>query len=131
LEALTNAPVGVTDQALELRERGLEVLALSLELLDVLDGLLILALGERVDRADPLAAALQALEAQLDLLALIARQRLVWRLGAEPARDPRQVGRRRLLAIPDLRHPHLFLGEKLGRLTQAGLEVVLGLRELS
>ena len=49
--------------ALELAQRGLEVLALALELLDVRDRLLVLVLRERVDRAELLAAALQALDA--------------------------------------------------------------------
>ena len=63
LEGLLDAAVRVADQALELAQRGLEVLALAFELLDVLERLLVLLLRERVDRAELVAAALQALDA--------------------------------------------------------------------
>ena len=49
----------------QLGQRGLEVLALRLELLDVRERLLVLALGQRVDRAEALAAALEPLEPRL------------------------------------------------------------------
>ena len=49
LERVADALVGVADQALELAHRRLQVLALALELLDVLDRLRVLLLGERVD----------------------------------------------------------------------------------
>ena len=64
LERLADAAVGLLDQPLELRERALEVVALRLELLDVRDGLLVLPLGERVHRAELLAAAHQPLHAR-------------------------------------------------------------------
>jgi hypothetical protein len=62
LEALADAAVGLLDEALELGQGGLEVGALRLELLDVLDGLLVLLLGERVDRSELLAAAGEAVD---------------------------------------------------------------------
>ena len=89
LEGLLDATVGVADQALELAQRGLEVLALVLELLHVLERLLVLGLGERVDRAELLAAALQALDAGAQRVALLS--------GAGPGRLGREaeLGRRR------------------------------------
>src|SRR5581483_516637 len=56
LERGADAAVRVGDQALELRERRLEVPPLLLELANVLEGLGILTLGERVDRAQRPAA---------------------------------------------------------------------------
>jgi hypothetical protein len=73
LERLADAAVGLLDEALELGERRLEVAALGLELLDVRDRLLVLLLGERVDRAELLAPALQALDAGEQRLALLGR----------------------------------------------------------
>ena len=69
---------------LELAHRGLEVLALGLELLDVGDRFLVLALGERVDRPELLAAAAQPLDAALEVGACAFVERLVRRLGLEP-----------------------------------------------
>ena len=57
LERLADAAVGLLDEALQLGERALEVGALGLELLDVRDRLVVLLLGERVHRAELLAAA--------------------------------------------------------------------------
>ena len=64
LEALADAPVGLGDQALELRHRRLEVAALLLELLDVRDRLLVLLLGKRVDGPELLAAAVEPVQAR-------------------------------------------------------------------
>ncbi len=50
LEALADLAVGVGDQLVQLAQRGLEVVARTLELLDVGNGLFVLGLGERVDR---------------------------------------------------------------------------------
>ena len=58
----------------ELAQRGLQVVALAFELLDVLQRLLVLLLGERVDRAELLAAALQALDAGVQRGALAVRR---------------------------------------------------------
>ena len=74
LEALADPAVGLADQAPQLGERLLQVLALRLELLDVRERLLVLALGERVHRAEPLAAALQPLEPCLELVPLLRRR---------------------------------------------------------
>ena len=49
---------------LQLAQRGLQVLALAFELLDVLERLRVFGLGERVDRAELLAPALQAFDAR-------------------------------------------------------------------
>ena len=86
LEALADAPVGLRDQALELGQRGLQVGALLLELLHVGDRLVVLLLGQRVDRAELLAPAGQALDARDERLALLVRQRLGGGLGVEAER---------------------------------------------
>ena len=93
--------VGVADQARQLGERRLEVRALLLELVDVLERLRVLLLGERVDRAERLAAAGQALELSLDLLALLGVERLRRRprardpAGSRSARAPPRASSRR------------------------------------
>ena len=76
LERLADLPVGVGDQLLELAQRGLQVVALALELLDVLERLGVLLLGERVDRAELLAAPRQPLDAAAQRLALLVGERL-------------------------------------------------------
>ena len=63
--ALSNAAIGLLDQALELRERVLHVAALLLEFLDVRHRLLVLVLRERVHRAELLTPAREALDARL------------------------------------------------------------------
>ena len=83
LEGLLDPPVGVADQPAQLAQRVLEVLALGLELLDVRERLLVLVLRERVDRAELLAAALQALDAALQLGALGVGERLGGGLGLQ------------------------------------------------
>src|SRR5690606_37341571 len=70
LEGGGDLAVGLTDQLLQLAQRPLEVLALRLEVGDVLLRLAVLALGERVDRTELLAAADQALDRRLGALAL-------------------------------------------------------------
>ena len=65
LEGLADAPVGLGDQRAELAQRGLEVPALGLELLDVGERLRVLVLGQRVDRAELLAAPRQPLDLRL------------------------------------------------------------------
>jgi hypothetical protein len=77
LEALTNPLVRVPDQALELGEGALEVLALALELLDVGDRLVVLLRCERVDRAELLAAAGEAVDTGGELGAAIVVERLL------------------------------------------------------
>ena len=62
LERLADLAVGVGDQLLELAQRRLEIGALALELLDVLDRLGVLLLRERVDRAELLAAPRESLD---------------------------------------------------------------------
>src|SRR4051812_31965930 len=98
LEGLLDPAIRVADQPLELAQRNLEVVAPALELLDVLEGLLVLLLRERVDRAELVAAALQALEPRVERLALAAGQRggRRRRLEAELAREAREVLLRRL-----------------------------------
>ena len=68
----------------ELGQGGLEVAALALELLHVGHGLVVLALGQRVDGTELLAAALEALDAGTQGLALVVGQLLIRRLGSEP-----------------------------------------------
>src|SRR5207342_2094240 len=93
LESALDLPVDVADQRLELAHAPLGVLALRLQPLDVLAGLLVLALGERVDRADLRAAAVEALEAAVDVGALLVAERLLGRgdLLAEPLGDRGQL----------------------------------------
>ena len=55
LEGGLDLAIGVGDQALQLRQGGLEVLALLLEAGDVIQRLRVLALGEWVHRAERLA----------------------------------------------------------------------------
>ncbi len=88
LEALADLAVGVGDQLVQLAQRGLEIVALALELLDVRERLLVFGLGERVDRAELLAAAAQPLEP-----AASAPR-------APPRRAPRRRGRLRARAAP-------------------------------
>ena len=83
LEGLADLAVGVADEALELAQRGLEVLALALELLDVRERLVVLGLGQRVDRPELLAAALQALDARAQAVGGLGVERLGGRLRLE------------------------------------------------
>src|SRR5437763_1918525 len=76
LEGLADLAVGVADERAQLTQRGLEVLALALELLDVRERLGVLLLGQRVDRAELLAPARQALDARAQLLGGLRLQRL-------------------------------------------------------
>src|SRR3712207_3382833 len=87
LERLADPAVGVPDQALQLAHRGLEVFALALELLDVGNCLLVLALGARVDRPELLAAAAQPLDPPLEVGAPVLAQGRLCRLGLEPELD--------------------------------------------
>ena len=77
LERLADLTVGVGDQLLELAQRVLEVGALALELLDVLDCLGVLLLGERVHRAKLLAPPAETFQAAGEGLALVLGQRLL------------------------------------------------------
>ena len=81
--------------ALQLRQRGLEVGALGLEALDVGERLLVLALGQRVDRPELLAAAAEALELALDLGALGVGERLAAGTELAPEHAPRSAPARR------------------------------------
>src|SRR5688500_3646380 len=83
-ERLADPAVRLLDEALELRQCGLEVAPLGLELLDVLNRLLVLPLGERVDWAELLAPALEPLDARLERLALLGGERLRRRLCLQP-----------------------------------------------
>src|SRR6185437_8420291 len=74
-------------QPLELGKRGLEVAALRLELLDVLHGLLVLPLGQRVDRTKLLAAPGKPLHARLQIAAGVLVEHLLAGRGIEP--EPR------------------------------------------
>ena len=79
----------------QLAQRALKVLALDLELLDVLHGLLVLAGGQRVHRAQLLAAAGQALDPALEVDALLGLQRLLGGLGLQ-AQAAGDLGQRAL-----------------------------------
>src|SRR4029079_11884813 len=96
LEGALDLAVDVPDQALQLAHRALRVLALRLQLLDVLASLLVLALGERVDGADLAAAALQPLQPAVDPGAVLLAQLLFRRpdLLTEALRDRGELPRR-------------------------------------
>ena len=131
LERLADPAVGLLDQPLELRERGLEVGALRLELLDVRHRLLVLLLGERVHRAELLAAAHQALDPCLQLLALLVWQRARWRAPAgSPSRpaSSRQVALGVRGGVAHLLRRHLGGGNGLAGVLQPSLELGLLLR---
>ena len=93
-------------------------------------GLLVLALGERVDRAELLAAAHQPLDARRQPLALLVGQRLRRRLGLEAQAAGQLVqvalgvGRR----VAHLLRGHLGARHGLARLLEAALELCLLLR---
>ena len=127
LERLADAPVGVADQALELAHRGLEVLALGLQLLDVGDRLLVLALGERVDRAELLAAAAQALDPRLEVGARDVVQLLLGRRGLEPELlgQPAQLAPGVGRAVARLLRAHLAARDLLAALLQPALDLRL------
>src|SRR5439155_25880310 len=84
LERLADLAIGVADERAQLAQRGLEVLALAPELLDVGQGLGVLLLRERVDRTELLAAPAQALDARAQLLGGLLVERLGRRGGLEP-----------------------------------------------
>ena len=73
--------------------------------LDVSEGVGVLLLGERVHRAQRLAAPRQALELSLDLVALLLAQRLArgLDLATEPGGDPLQLRRRLVAPIAQVR----------------------------
>src|SRR5262249_30027295 len=124
LESLLDPPVGVLDQALELAQRGLEILALRLELLDVLERLLVLGLRERVHRAELLAAALQALELLVQVVTLSLVKRGLGRLRFEP-KLLRQGGERRLGVLGMVAGAlglDLAAGDGLAALAQLGVD---------
>ena len=124
--------VGLADEAVELLQRLLEVGPLLLELVDVLERVLVLALGQRVHRAELLAAARDPLELALDLLALLVAERLVCRadLAAEPRPDPLELARRLGAALAQVRGRDLGLGHRLARRPQPRLKLRLLARAL-
>ena len=128
LEGLLDAAVGVPDQAGQLAQRGLQVLALALELLDVLQRLLVLLLRERVDRAELLAAALQALDAAC--AGARARRRAsacLGRLGrqAELRREPGELRLGVLRVVARLLRPDLAARDLLAALLAARVDARL------
>ncbi len=82
------------DQALELRQRGLEVLALGLELLHVRDGLVVLLLRQRVHRAELLAPPREPLDASRPARRA-PRRRAAPRAAPPPEHRPRSRAPRR------------------------------------
>src|SRR5688572_16956063 len=127
LEGLLDAAVGVADQALQLAQRGLQVLALGFELLDVLERLLVLLLRQRVDRAELLATALQALDPGAERAALRVGERLCRRFGGEPELlgERGQLAVRVLGLVARLLGAHLTAGDLLAALLEAGVDARL------
>src|SRR5215207_4465222 len=130
LERVADPLVGVADQALELAQGGLEVLALALELLYVLDRFRVLLLRERVDGAELLAPAPEPLDASLEIRALGVGQRLVGglRLEAELRRQLLELAARVLVAVARLLRPDFAAGDVLAARLQARLDLDLLLR---
>src|SRR5207245_2019446 len=114
-------------ELLELAQRGLEVLALMLELLDVRERLVVLRLGKRVDRAELLAAALEALDAQGQLRGLLGIERLFGglRLEAEALGEALELVALLGGGVARLLGADLGGGDRLAALAQAGLELGL------
>ena len=127
LEGRGDLAVGLADQLRELVERLLEVLALRLELGDVALRVLVLALGERVDGAELLAAADQPLDRGTDRgpLLLVERLRLRRRVEVEAGEDPLPLRLSLLAAVAQARCPDLGLGDALA--DEPELAVELGL----
>ncbi len=97
------------------------------------DGLLVLALGERVHGPEPFATALEALQPRRELVPLLFAKTIGRGLDREP-QAPCQI--RKLtadggLAVPDLGDADLFMGERLSGLAQLRLQLVLACRELT
>ncbi len=105
LEGALDLAVDVADQRLQLVHAALGVLALGLQRLDVLAGLLVLLLGERVDRPDLGAAALQPLQPAIDVGPLLLAQRLLGGLDllAQPLGDRGQLLGRLGAAVAEMR----------------------------
>src|SRR5262245_22312889 len=134
LEGLLEGPfdlaVDVADQRLQLAHPALGVLALCLQRLDVLTSLLVLALGERVDRADLGAAPVEPLEAAPDVGSLLLAEILLRRrnLFAEPLGDRRQRLGRLGPPVAEVGRLDLRGGEAVGGRLQLRLDLVLALR---
>jgi hypothetical protein len=117
LEGRRDLPVSSPDQGTELADGLVEVLALLRQVGDVLARFGVFALGERVDRADLLAVAIQPGELGLDRLALLAAQGLGsgGELFAQRGRKPLQLDVALIplaaqLSCLDLCHRHRLAG---------------------
>ena len=120
LEGFLDAPVGVLDELGQLTQRGLHVLAHALELLHVLERFLVLGLRERVDRAELLTAALQALDRLVQVRALVVAERLLGRLRLQPELrgEPGELGLDVLRVVAGALRLDLAAGDGLAALTQ-------------
>ena len=131
LEALADALVGLGDQALQLGERRLQVAALLLELLDVGDGLVVLLLGQRVDRAELLAPPGEALDARVERLALLVAAAARSAGSASSPSRPASVGQLALDLggrVAHLLGGDLGAGHGLARVAQPALQLGLLVR---
>ena len=99
----------------------------ALELLDVLQRLLVLLLGQRVDRAELLAAALQALDPGVELGALAVRERLSDGSGGRPSFVARRLSSavRVLRVVARLLRPDLAARDLLAVLLDARVDARL------
>ena len=128
LEGRVDLAVGLADQALELGERRLEVRRAAPRALDVRERLLVLALGERVDRAELLAPAREALE-----LAPRSRARSSSpsaslggaELAPERRGDPLELGGGLGAAVAEVGDADLGLGDRLAGGAQLRLQLGL------
>ena len=113
LEGALDLRVDLADQRLQFAHAALGVLALGLQRLDVLAGLLVLLLGERVDRPDLGAATLQPLQAAIDVGPLLVAQSLLGGLDllAQPLGDRGHLLGGLGAAVAEVRGLDLRLGE--------------------
>src|SRR5260221_7713649 len=107
LESALDLAVDVADPRPQLAHAPLGVLALSLQRLDLLASLLVLLLGQRVDRPDLRPTALQPLQSAVDVGALLLVQRLLrlTDLLAQTLGDRRQLLCRLGTAVGPVRPP--------------------------
>src|SRR5262249_2878421 len=122
--------IGATDQSAKLGDRLLEVLSLLGQLRDVLARLRVLALGQRVDRADLLPVAVDSRELGLDRLALLVAQRLGGRtkLLAERSAEALELRRALVSMAAELRGLDLGHGHRLAGLPELSLQTEFLLR---
>ena len=130
LEGTRDLAVGFADQAFQLRQGALQVGTLLRELLDVLERLAILALGERVHGTQRLASPRKPLELSLDLLALRGLDRRGRRLKLSPQGPPHplELGGCLVAAVAQVSRLYLGCRQRLAGLVEPCLQARFRLR---